>query len=56
MAFCNFILERELSAYRFVGGKISPLTAEEEIAELDKALEETDSIDQLMFSLRAIRR
>ncbi len=39
MDFCNSVLERELSAYRFVGGKIAQMTSEEEVAEIEKALE-----------------
>ena len=38
MAACNVVFERELSAYRFIGGVIAPLTAVEEIAEIDEAL------------------
>jgi len=38
MDFCNTVLERELSAYRFVGGKITQITSEEEIAEIEEAL------------------
>jgi hypothetical protein len=37
---CNFFLERELSAYRFVGGKITQITSEEEIGEIEKALKD----------------
>ena len=37
--FCNSVLERELSAYRFVGGKITQITSEEEISEIEEALE-----------------
>jgi len=37
-SYCNSILERELSAYRFVGGVITQITSEEEIAEIEKAL------------------
>jgi len=36
---CNSILERELSAYRFVGGRITQITSEEEIGEIEKALQ-----------------
>jgi hypothetical protein len=36
--FCNSILKEELSAYRFVGGKIAQITKEEEIAEIEEAL------------------
>jgi hypothetical protein len=39
MEFCNSILERELSAYRFVGGKISQITSETEVSEIEDALE-----------------
>jgi len=39
MDYCNFVLERELSAYRFVGGKITQITSEREIAEIEEALE-----------------
>lgn len=36
--FCNMILEREMSAYRFVDGVVVQLTAEEEVAEIEEAL------------------
>ena len=39
MDACNSILEQELSAYRFVHGKITQITSEEEIAEIEEALE-----------------
>lgn len=39
MDFCNSVLKRELSAYRFVGGKITQITSEEEISEIEEALE-----------------
>lgn len=35
---CNCILERELSAFRFVGRTISPITTQEELAEIDCAV------------------
>jgi hypothetical protein len=38
MQFCNMILEREMSAYRFVDGVIVQLTSEEEIAEIEQVL------------------
>lgn len=40
MTYCNSILERELSAYRFVGGKITQITSEEEIGEIEEALKD----------------
>ncbi len=39
MDSCNSVLERELSAYRFVGGKITQITSKEEISEIEEALE-----------------
>lgn len=44
MKYCNTILERELSAYRFVGGKITPMTSEEEISEIEETLEITEPL------------
>lgn len=41
MHSCSIVLERELSAYRFVGGKITQITSEEEIVEIEEALEKT---------------
>jgi hypothetical protein len=38
MNFCNTILEREMSAYRFIDGVVVQLTAEEEIAEIEQVL------------------
>lgn len=35
---CNTILKREMSAYRFVGGRIVQITSEEEISEIEEAL------------------
>ena len=39
MDACNSVLESELSAYRFVGGKITQITSEEEISEIEEALD-----------------
>lgn len=36
---CNAVLESELSAYRFVGKQIVPITSEQEISEIEEALE-----------------
>ena len=38
MASCDTVLERELSGYRFVGGRITEISSKEEIAEIDSAL------------------
>jgi len=39
MEDCNIVLEKELSAYRFVGKRVTPITSKEEIAEIEDALE-----------------
>jgi hypothetical protein len=39
IAACNPVLKKELSAYRFVGAEIAPITSEEEIAAIEEALD-----------------
>lgn len=50
---CNFILERELAAYRFIGTTIAQLTSEQEIAEIEKALEIPDSMKPVKTHLQS---
>ena len=38
MDYCNNVLERELSAYSFIGGIITQITSKEEISEIEEAL------------------
>jgi hypothetical protein len=38
---CDFILKRELAGYRFVNGKLAPITSEEEINEIERAIDST---------------
>lgn len=38
---CNSLLEKEMSAYRFVGGTITRITEQHEVAEIEQALEES---------------
>jgi len=38
MEYCNKIMEREVSAYRFVGGQIAQITNYEEIQEIEDAI------------------
>jgi len=45
--FCNNILEREFSGYRFILGKISPITNEHEIMEIENAIESASSFTSL---------
>lgn len=49
----NVILERELSGYRFVGGKITPITSEAEIAGIEEALQVSEPLDAVNKHLRA---
>lgn len=44
MSRCNSILEREQSAYRFVGERITEITSKEEIAEIEEGLESSSSL------------
>jgi hypothetical protein len=41
---CNYILERELSGYRFSGVLLVPITDEQELAAIQKALEFPDPL------------
>ena len=41
----NAILSREGAAYRFIGGVIAPITNEEELAEVEDALQRTGPFD-----------
>ena len=53
MDFCNSVMERELSAYRFVGGKITSITSEEEIREIESALRVSGPFEAVRLHLRA---
>lgn len=52
MKICNSVLEREISAYRFVGGKITQITSEEEIGEIEEALEAGKSLKSVRTHLK----
>ncbi len=52
MDYCNSILEREVSGWRFIGEEIAPITSKEEIAEIEEALESTDSLKPITTHLR----
>ena len=49
---CNNMLEQELSAYRFVGSKITQITSETEVAEIEKALEVPDSLKPVKIHIK----
>jgi len=53
MNFCNHVMERELSGYRFVGGEITPITSEEEIEEIEAALRVPGPFEAIRLHLRA---
>jgi hypothetical protein len=52
-AYCNHILEREVSAYRFVGNEIAQITAQEEIAEIEEAMQATDVMRPVAVHINA---
>ncbi len=52
MKYCNSILQREVSGYRFVGGKIAPVTSQEEIAELEEALDASASFKPVAIHVK----
>jgi len=52
MDFCNSVLEDELSAYRFVGGRITQITSEVEVSEIEKALEISKPLKAVNTHLR----
>jgi AbiJ N-terminal domain 4 len=53
---CNASLERENSAYRFIGGEIAPLTSEHDIAAVEMALTATQRIATVHEHLNAALR
>jgi hypothetical protein len=52
MQFCNLVLERNISAYRFVGGEIIDITSEEEIVAIEEALDATAGLEGVNTHLR----
>jgi hypothetical protein len=51
-AACNCDLEQELSAYRLIGGKITPITSDDEIAEIEKVLSDTYELKPVSIHLK----
>ncbi|MDQ6983022.1 MAG: hypothetical protein Q9M08_08495, partial [Mariprofundus sp.] len=39
---CNALLEKEMSAYRFVDGKVTQITEQHEVAEIEQAIENNE--------------
>lgn len=50
---CNIILERELSAYRFLETQLVPVSNEEELASIERALEDTSALAGTSAHLRS---
>ena len=50
---CNSMLKRELSGYRFIGDIIAPITSEQEIAEIEEALTNKDSLQPITIHLQS---
>lgn len=44
MSCCNSELERDLSAYRFIGAIVTPMTSEVEISEIEEALAQSQPL------------
>ena len=42
--FVNSVLERELSAYRIIGGQLTPISSSEEISSIEEALKNTSRL------------
>lgn len=51
--FCNSMLKREMSGYRFVGDVISPITSEQEIAEIEEALTSKGCLQPVTIHLQS---
>jgi hypothetical protein len=52
-SYCNWILEREVSAYRFVVDKITQVTDEQEIAAIEEAADTAGSLKPATIHMRA---
>ena len=50
--YCNHILQKEVSAYRIIGNRFTEITSEEEIDEIEEALETTSSIKPVFHHLK----
>jgi len=51
--FCNSMFERELSGYRFIGDVIAPITSEQEIAEIEEALNSKDPLQPIAIHIQS---
>lgn len=51
--FCNGVLERENSAYRFVSGSVTPITSEIEIENVETAVKQTSKFNAVGIHLKS---
>ncbi len=51
--YCNIILKREVSGYRFIDTTIAPITREEELAEIEEVLHSKDSLEPVAIHLKS---
>jgi len=51
--FCNRMLKRELSGYRFIGDAIAPITSKQEIAEIEEALQSKTPLEPVIIHLQS---
>ena len=50
---CNEVLKREVSGYRFIGDRVVQITAEEEIAEIEEALQVSKALKPVAIHLNS---
>ena len=53
ISYCNSILEREVSGYRFIGKAITPITNKGEIAEIEEALRVSRALKPVAIHLNS---
>jgi len=53
ISYCNLILEREVSGYRFIGKAITPITNKGEIAEIEEALRSSEALKPVAIHLNS---
>lgn len=52
IVICNEALEKEMSGYRIIGNKVTPITSEEEIKEIEYAITNTDKLKSVNIHLQ----
>jgi hypothetical protein len=50
---CNKLFEKEVAAYRFVGGRITQITSKDEIAEIDEAMKASNPLKPVNEHLKS---